>query len=309
MPIPAVLLWSQNPLPSPTVFMSPPKEIVNPAHNLPAPPSLAVSEQNEVSNIKMLEIVRASMPALPLPLSAATPVQIDGPEQGNQNPQTTSLDSKEPTVAHVISVPDSPVRAQDLLVIPPANQVAVGDDSGAGSGGEAAVHSAAQGAGSGTVPERPEAAGLTQITLPKDGKFSVVVQGSSASELYPDIEGLSIGKVVYTVYVRVGFRKNWILQYWLPKGSELGSASIDAPWPFLILRPDQLSSIDFDYVILHGAINENGRFEKLALVYPNELPEQQKLLAALRQWSFRPARREGQAIAIEALLVIPRQGE
>jgi hypothetical protein len=150
---------------------------------------------------------------------------------------------------------------------------------------------------------------LTRITQPKDGKFGIVVSGSSASELFPDTAGMLSGTIVYTVYVRVGQRKNWILQYCLAKGAEPGSAPIDAPWPFLMLRPDTLNAADQDYVVIRAVINSNGQFEQLGLVYPGEVAEQEKLLGALRQWAFRPASRAGQAVAVETLLIIPKQGE
>jgi hypothetical protein len=74
-----------------------------------------------------------------------------------------------------------------------------------------------------------------------------------------------------------------------------------------MLRPDSLSVADLDYIVVRGTINCNGRFERLGLVYPSELSEQEKLLGALRQWTFRPASRDGQAVAVEVLLVIPMQ--
>jgi hypothetical protein len=210
--------------------------------------------------------------------------------------------SQQAAAANLVSIPDTPLRAADLIVVPPANQTAQGrlaDPRGSVS----SVGPTAQSRG------KASTAGLTRITQPEDGKFGVVVTGSSASDLYPDSAGVLSGRVVYTVYVRVGLHKNWILQHCLPKGSEQGGAAVDAPWPVVILRPDELSALDFDYIIVHGIINSTGRFEQLGLVYPSELPEQEKLLGALRQWRFRSARQGGQAVAVEALLVISRQEE
>jgi len=60
------------------------------------------------------------------------------------------------------------------------------------------------------------------ITLPKDGKFGVVVVGSSLAEEFPETVHLWTGRMAYTVYLRVGVGKNWILQYSLPHpGSRL----------------------------------------------------------------------------------------
>ena len=61
--------------------------------------------------------------------------------------------------------------------------------------------------------------------------------------------------------------------------------------------------------MLHGLVNTEGRFEKLALVLPGEFPGKDLLLSSLRQWEFRPAKRDGQSIAVEVLLIIPGETE
>lgn len=211
------------------------------------------------------------------------------------------------TQADLISIPNISVHIQDLLVVPPANQMA---------GGGAGTPPAASPAQRTPLPAEQEArgstgpadtAGLVRITQPKDGKFGIVVSGSSISDEFPESAGILSGKMVYTVYIRTGLRKNWVLQYCLTKDTEPNDAAVDAPWPFLMLRPDPLSTADLDYIVVRGIINCNGRFEQLGLVYPSELSEQEKLLRALRQWTFRPASRDGQAVAVEVLLVIPIQ--
>ena len=51
------------------------------------------------------------------------------------------------------------------------------------------------------------------------------------------------------------------------------------------------------------------RFEKLALVLPVGFPQNDLLVPSLRQWEFRPAKRDGQPIAVEVLLIIPGETE
>jgi hypothetical protein len=158
-----------------------------------------------------------------------------------------------------------------------------------------------------------DAADLTRITLPKDGKFGVVVTGASASTPYPESVGALSGKIVYTVYLKVGLRKSWILQYCLPKavdGAKRGTATpLDAPWPFLILRPDRLTDSDPDYIVVHGMLTSAGQLEQLAMVFPAELDQRDLLLSSLRLWAFRPASRDGEPIGVEVLLIIPREAE
>ena len=118
---------------------------------------------------------------------------------------------------------------------------------------------------------------MTRISLPKDGKFNYVVSGSSQATPYPESVGALSGKMVYTVYLAVGLHKKWILQYCLTKEAQRsatrGSAApLDAPWPFLIFRPDHLVASNDDAVV-HGMINTEGRFDQLSLVFPEQFDQ------------------------------------
>ena len=315
IPLATAVLWAQTPMPSPPDVVTPPKETPNTQHSVPV--RLSVDPPNreiQVADLKIAPTLLTNTPALVIPPSATTPLQTAAADAGNQLPQTVSTD-EDSTPAHLIALPEIPVRIQSLLVIPPVNQIA---STSEGAGGESNDHeptAASVRGGDGEVTAAGSAPGkLTRISLPKDGKFGVVVTGSSASEAFPESQGLLSGSVVYTVYLHIGVHKNWVLQYCLPKDAQQASgdentAAIDSPWPFLILRPDSLSTLHIDYVMVHGIINSAGRFEKLALVYPEDLPVEDVLIGALRNWSFRPAKRDGQAIAVEALLVVPRQVE
>jgi hypothetical protein len=155
--------------------------------------------------------------------------------------------------------------------------------------------------------------GVTRFTLPKDGHYGVVVVGSAPAAPYPETVGALGGKMVYTVYLRVGLRKKWILQYCLPKAVEQriktrGSATpLDAPWPFLILRPDQLSDSGEEYVVVHGMITSEGHFDQLAMIFPEQLEKKDLLISSLNKWEFRPSSRDGVPTTVEVLLIIPRE--
>lgn len=182
--------------------------------------------------------------------------------------------------------------------------------SGSGSAGVGVGSGAGNpGAGSSEGPDANAVAGVTRISLPKDGRYGVVVTGSSQAVPYAETVGALSGNIVYTVYLNVGLRKKWILQYCLtkeaassiPRGS---STAVDAPWPFLIFRPDQLKQPG-DYVILHGQIDKDGRFDQLAMVFPDQFEQKDLLMNALKTWAFRPASRDHVATAVEILLIIP----
>lgn len=180
--------------------------------------------------------------------------------------------------------------------------------NGAGEGAGAWAASGSSGGIASGIP-----AGLKRIDLPKDGKFSVVVMGSAAAEVYPESVGALSGKVVYTVYLKVGLRKSWILQYCVAKdgyqAAGRAATPVEAPWPFLIMRPDQWSAADPDYIIVHGMLTAEGKFDQLAMVFPEQLQNKKLLLSGLQLWAFRPAKRDGVAVPVEVLLIIPREVE
>jgi hypothetical protein len=353
VPVPDLLLWTQPDVPPPRkrLVPPPPRNTTKPVRSLQTAPTLDLPNRE----IKMADMqfspppVITALPKLAAPPAATTPMKVNGPEQAEQLPQTVSTTSTQETAAHIISLSSLPLRAEAIVAIPAANQTAAsGGQEGhegrqgmrTGEGSEAGKLSTAGNAGSvadvgntaqmppGTVggggsgasssgsgSDETVSAAIHKLVLPRDGKFGVVVMGSSAAEAYPDSVGLMTGKVVYTVYLKLGLRKNWILQYCLPGTVEQtflakGSATrVDAPWPFLMLRPDLEIGPSVDALILRGMVDTEGHFEKLALVFPNEFPKKELLLSSLRKWEFRPAKRDQQPIAVEVLLIIPGERE
>jgi hypothetical protein len=182
---------------------------------------------------------------------------------------------------------------------------------GGGSGGRGGANG--QGGLEASVTGGTSQPTVVHITLPKDGKFGVVVVGSSLAEDYPETIHLWSGRLAYTVYLRVGVAKNWILQYSLPRAQEIASAGgvgrPDAPWPYDITRPSIDPDSNTDAIMVHGFVNTAGRFEQLAVVFPTALAEAKFLLHALQQWQFRPSTQSGQATAVEVLLIIPAETE
>ena len=152
------------------------------------------------------------------------------------------------------------------------------------------------------------------IVLPRDGKFSVVVVGSSLAEEYPDTPEIWANRVAYTAYLHVGVKKNWILQYSLTRAADTavgGRVSrLEAPWPYDIARPNLLSrDLNADALMVHGILNQAGRLESLAIAFPGSFRYASFVLRTLRQWQFRPARQNGQPTAVEVLLIIPEDAD
>jgi hypothetical protein len=85
---------------------------------------------------------------------------------------------------------------------------------------------------------------------------------------------------------------------------------IEAPWPYNIVRPNIApGAIDADALMIHGFVNQAGRFEQLAVAFPPEFPQAKFVLDSLAKWEFRPATQGGQNVRVEVLLVIPEVPE
>jgi len=141
-----------------------------------------------------------------------------------------------------------------------------------------------------------------------------VVVGASLEEKFPEMAGIWNDRIAYTVYLHVGLSKSWILQYSLPRSGDAAEAGnmtrLDAPWPFNIVRPNiPNGSFNSDAILVHGYVNQSGRFETLTLAFPPEFQEAKFVLDALMQWQFRPAARNGQTERVEVLLIIPEEVE
>jgi hypothetical protein len=179
---------------------------------------------------------------------------------------------------------------------------------------------AAQGANAGSAQKTSAQTGYgivntptgAHITRPKEGQFGSVVVGSSLTEKYPETAELWSGRLSYTVYLPVGLAKSWILQYSLSRTDSPAGATTraEAPWPYNIVRPNIApGTIDADALMIHGFVNQAGRFEALSIAFPPDFAQAQFVLNALNQWEFRPATQNGQNVKVEVLLIIPEVQE
>jgi len=150
----------------------------------------------------------------------------------------------------------------------------------------------------------------SHFALPKDGEFGAVVVGATMQGEYPEVVSMWGGRMAYTVYLHVGLQKSWTLQYSIPTAVETESGGntprLEAPWPYNIVRPNLApGAINSDALMVHGFVNEAGRFESLAVAFPPEFPQTQYVLSALAQWQFRPAAENGHPTRVEVVLIIP----
>lgn len=155
-----------------------------------------------------------------------------------------------------------------------------------------------------------------RVVHPIGGVFDIVVQ-SGASEAMPDSAGILSGRPIYTVYLRVGAPKEWIMQYCLPNNMDaevsgdgnilrLGTpAPLKAPFPRLTFRPLAEMFPKEGYVMVHGMIDENGRFKDLKTAGRADAKIGGMLLTFLEKWEFRPATRDEKPVAVEILIAVP----
>jgi hypothetical protein len=243
----------------------------------------------------------------PPPSTTSDNLQPTGPVQPVVNQVADS--AAPPTAARVISLSD--LHMPDAgITVPAANEsISTVASSGLAPGPTTGSTQTADNSTAGSAVGSP-AGTSDRISLPKNGQYGVVVVGASLEEEYPEANELWAGRMPYTVYLHVGLAKSWILQYSLPRAADAAAVGtiihLDAPWPYDITRPNlPYADINADALMVHGFVNKDGRFETLAVVSPQQFPEEKFVLDALQQWQFRPAEQNGQNTDVEVLLIIP----
>jgi len=348
-PVPVVVMWTPPERPTEKIVPRPPQPTVTtnvrpslamPNHEIQVS-SLELTSTSFVSEALPVQASTTSPFAVPgvripqLPATASrssaqpTPATVLSvsdviPTQGvvalppaNQTATASGSDSFMP------GRPDSRSETGNGTNAGKQNGIAIGANSGdqSGDSDQAAIDAGPAGGdgnatGSNSGSESGVSSGdgpsVTRITRPRDGHFSVVVVGNSAADDYPAAAGMWADRLAYTVYLHVGEERNWILQYSLPRVhlATASSARPDAPWPYMIVAPHLApGDADTDALLVHGFIDAEGRFEKLAIVFPAEFPQAKFVLSALQQWQFRPAAQNGKSTSVEVLLIIPEDTE
>jgi hypothetical protein len=158
------------------------------------------------------------------------------------------------------------------------------------------------------------------ISRPPTGTFDAVLVQSSPLEQFPDGKNLLSGRPIYTVFVTMGTAKDWTLFFCLPGDNPRGNAAesrvveikkdtpIGAPYPYQMARPQITLPAYAKYVLVHGLVDETGKFRELRVIPPVAQQTGSSLIASLNQWVFRPATRDGVPVAVEFLLSVPAAG-
>jgi hypothetical protein len=155
-----------------------------------------------------------------------------------------------------------------------------------------------------------------RITHTPTGSFDVVIAQSGATrDDLPDVAGILTGNPIYTVYLRVGDEREWLLEYCLPGEKQVQSSpyevnigpvtQVTPPYPLFTSIPGSvLQQRHREYIVLHGRLTADGSFRDVkAADSGNALGRE--ILAMLGDWQFRPALRDRTPVGVEILLVVP----
>ncbi|MGB0063176.1 MAG: hypothetical protein WBP85_01925 [Terracidiphilus sp.] len=309
IPVPRIVLWSA----SKTVV----QKITPPKLKMPAVPAIIPTLERPNQELRVADVAISSssqlalksqvIPSTTLPVTDRNAIQV-------QQLSSVSQIAAAPTPAAILSLSDIQL-VKGTAELPPVTAAPKSDSRSGLAPGQGKNASAENGNGS----SKEEAGGetldeptVTPLTLSQEGHFSAVIVGNDLAEQYPELAGLWAGRATYTVYLRVGLSKSWIMQYGLPRDAKPAAAGavthLEAPWAYNIMRPNLTpGSINADALLVHGFINSSGKFENLNIVFPQPFSYAQFVLHALQQWQFRPATRDGQAAKVEVLLIIPDQ--
>jgi TonB family protein len=299
---------------------------VEDAKPLPPPPQLEVA--------RAAPVTFAPRSTLVLPPGPPPVVDVRPPDVDSRVEPTARLGDP----VSILSLSDVSVPPAPEIVVPAGNVlgrtgegiVAVAGTEGAGAD-RGAPRPSAEGAfpdsarppatASGAAPSAPAPPPLkpNQMRRPNDGQFDAVVVQNTPTDQFPESRGLLSGRPIYSVYISMGTRKDWTLYFSVPGTASqqqsgtrvvtLNSVTpVLAPYPTLLEKPVVNIPAFFKYVLVHGTVNESGRFQNLRVVRSTRPDADKTLLAALANWEFRPASREGAKIAVEVLLHIPVDG-
>jgi len=221
------------------------------------------------------------------------------------NGQKTTADVKSPSGKTPLPVDSGPNRT--MPVNSAVGKTPMVDNRTAGNVSDpAATH----------VPERApnSSPAVIRMAHPVNGNFDVVILQSVSRDDLPDVGGNLSGNPVYTVYLKVGDEREWLLEYCIPTNVTRSSpyqvniddsGAVSAPYPVTTVIPKNVVELPHPkHIVLHGLLSTAGVFREIT--GPDaESPLVREVLPLLREWQFRPALRDRVPVEVEVLLIIP----
>lgn len=164
-------------------------------------------------------------------------------------------------------------------------------------------------------PVQNNSAAVIRIAHPANGNFDVVILQSVSRDDLPDAGASLSGNPVYTVYLKVGDEREWLLEYCIPASGNTRASTyqvniddpgvVSAPYPVATVIPRNVLELQHSkHIALHGLLSTTGVFHNVTA--PDmEDPLVREVLPLLNQWQFRPALRDKVPVEVEILLIIP----
>lgn len=165
------------------------------------------------------------------------------------------------------------------------------------------------------LPLPPAVEGEVRLVHPADGQFDVVLLQSAPDSALEVLKG----GPVYSVYLDVGTRKEWMLHFCAREPSveitehlvRIGAVEpIAAPYPkFTVVPPSLVAGAGRGPTAISGVIDEDGHFGHLDALEEDDRGVLKHLMSTFENWLFQPAKRKGVPLAVQVVLVIPAADE
>jgi hypothetical protein len=298
---------------------------------LPEPPP-------DLPSVTAIRPTEGTVTAPKLAISAAPPPAnvIDAAPKGPNN----TGGPKVPNPGNLITAGAKPVPAgqtvtvPDVIAAPPSSGPAVRPgvvtqtppvDTAGGTGKAPSSQSGA----SNTAVALSASPTPIKIVHPSSGKHDVTIIHSGGEQMLPEARGLLEGDPVYTVYLNVGWTREWILHFCVPREGPpqpkpvggvvtLGGAAAEVkpPYPLVTLAPPQsilpppppipLSQAERRrlHMLFHGFLGPNGKFQTLRQRATTESEAGAQVLEHLESWEMRPATRDGLPVRVQVIVVV-----
>lgn len=232
----------------------------------------------------------------------------DGP-RATKGAGSEPAEAVPPVTAAVMDLPPGPVVAAGGQTDSAAGRGAAGIP---GSEGALKTFSIDTAAGAILVAEWPD--GTRRLTYPEGGRFDVLVVGAGLPPGVPPIDDVLEGRPVYTAYLQVGLSRDWILQFCVDARQRkavrrtgmvisLGNETrLESPYVRFAQIPQFRKATG--YTAFHFRISAGGEVEEPRMLASGQMADP-GFLSMIGSWKFRAAARDGQAVAVEAVLVVP----
>jgi hypothetical protein len=167
------------------------------------------------------------------------------------------------------------------------------------------------------APNTPVSKGseaFTRIMHPPNGAFDVVVTQSTVGGDLPGIPTRLSGSPVYTVYLRVGDIKEWVLAFCLPVAKTTQNSRYEVyiddatplspPYPIKTTIPQSIiGQPRSTALVFRGVLTAEGALRNMEASEPGATSA--RIAAVLAEWQFRPARKSNSPTEIQIALIIP----